>query len=192
MASNSRRDAPLGSGHTIRQASAEDIPSVLWMIQLFAEHRNEPCALKIGEKELLRDGFGEEKYFHLLVAELNSDPQESTSPPDLRSSKMVKNERLVGYALYFFNYSTWEGRVLFLEDLFVRQQYRNTGFGTALMRECAKVAKTKDCQRMVWQVLDSNTKAFDLYERIGGKCLREWLTIRMDKKEMEKFIFSSE
>ena len=45
---------------------------------------------------------------------------------------------------------------------------------------------------MVWQVLDSNTKAFDLYERIGGKCLREWLTIRMDKKGMENFISSSE
>ena len=50
---------------------------------------------------------------------------ESTYPPDLRSSKMVRNERLVGYALYFFNYSTWEGRVLYLEDLFVRQQYRS-------------------------------------------------------------------
>ncbi|XP_064390999.1 thialysine N-epsilon-acetyltransferase-like isoform X2 [Halichondria panicea] len=167
MTSNSKRDV---LGYTIRPASAEDIPSVLWMIQLFAEHQNEPCALeimKVGEKE-------------------------STYPPDLRSSKMVRNERLVGYALYFFNYSTWEGRVLYLEDLFVRQQYRNIGLGTAFIRECAKVAKTKDRRRMVWQVLDSNTKAFDLYERIGGKCLREWLTIRMDKKGMENFISSSE
>ncbi|XP_064391035.1 thialysine N-epsilon-acetyltransferase-like [Halichondria panicea] len=187
MASNLWRDTV-----TIRPARAEDIPSVLWMIQLLAEYENEPCALKIGEKELLRDGFGDEKFFHLLVAELNSVPQESTSPPDLRSSKMVKNERLVGYALYFFNYSTWEGRVLYLEDVFVRQQYRNIGLGTALMRECAKVAKTRDCQRMVWQVLNWNTKALDLYERIGGKCLREWLTIRMDKKRMEEFVSSSE
>ncbi len=142
---------------------------------------------------------------------------------------MVKNERLVGYALYFFNYSTWEGRVLFLEDLFVRQQYRSETIiieGCLTIKDiysdiirhwswysfdermcqgneklhwhfastltCTQVAKTKDCRRMVWQVLDSNTKAFDLYERIGGKCLREWLTIRMDKKEMEKFISSSE
>ena len=80
--------------------------------------------------ELIRDGFGERPYFEVIVAELTSPAPPALSPPDptnssAPSASMEKDENLIGYALYFFNYSTWEGRVLYLEDLFIREEYRS-------------------------------------------------------------------
>lgn len=81
--------------------------------------------------ELVRDGFGTESWFKVILAELDSAPVCEASPdatpshPLPLSASMEKNEQLVGYALYFFNYSTWEGRVLYLEDLYVRKEYRS-------------------------------------------------------------------
>ena len=84
--------------------------------------------------ELLRDGFGEEPCFKVLLVELSSPPADTgnidhavpahTGSP-LPSDSMEKNERLVGYAFYFFSYSTWEGRALHMEDLFIRAEYRS-------------------------------------------------------------------
>ncbi len=79
--------------------------------------------------ELLRDGFGEERYFKVILAETSALPTTNTDDlnpqAQLPSASMEKDERLVGYALYFFNYSTWQGCVLFLEDLFIRAEYRS-------------------------------------------------------------------
>lgn len=82
--------------------------------------------------ELLRDGFGEECYFKVLLVELISPPPLASNPtntspvtPPPRSANMEKDESLIGYALYFFNYSTWEGRILYLEDLYIRTAYRS-------------------------------------------------------------------
>ena len=73
---------------------------------------------------MLRDGFGDKPYFHVLVAELTAGdaPVKLVPNPDLPSSKMPHNERIVGYAFYFNTYSTWEGRALYVEDVFVTMQ----------------------------------------------------------------------
>jgi GNAT superfamily N-acetyltransferase len=82
---------------------------------------------------------------------------------------------------YFFSYSTWVGRkCLYLEDLFVKPAHRGQGAGIALMKALAKVAVETDCRRFVWAVLDWNEPAIAFYERLGGKVMREWLTVRLE------------
>ena len=127
--------------------------------KVLAEFENEPRSMKIGQKgnhlnlsrtiteetpcsyaEMLRDGFGEKQYFHVLVAEWTASvdgPVVSSVPavdPEKPSTSMPHNDNIVGHALYFYTYSTWEGKCLYMEDLCVREEYRSEcrgwGFGT--------------------------------------------------------------
>ena len=86
----------------------------------------------------------------------------------------------IGYAVYFFNYSTWLGRNgLYLEDLYISPAARGTGAGKALLRHLAKLAVTKDCGRFEWAVLDWNEPAIHFYESLGAKPQEEWTTYRL-------------
>ena len=78
--------------------------------------------------ELLKDGFGEKPCYHVIVAELTDEesPVKLAPNPDLPSSKMPHNDKIIGHALYYYAYSSWEGKVLYVEDLFVREEYRST------------------------------------------------------------------
>ena len=85
-----------------------------------------------------------------------------------------------GFAFFFFNYSTWMGKPgLYLEDLFVKVEFRGKGIGKALMQHLAQIAVDEDCYGMRWQVLDWNTPAIEFYESFGGKLLKEWITVRV-------------
>ena len=146
----------------IRKATPSDVPRVLALVKDLAAYEREPDAVVATEADFLRDGFGEAPAFHVLVAE---DAQ----------------GEVLGFALYFFSYSTWIGRrCLYLEDLFVQPAHRGKGAGVALMKALAKEAVTKECRRFVWQVLDWNAPAVAFYERLGAKVLREWLTVRLE------------
>lgn len=146
----------------IRKATPSDVPGVLALVKELAAYEREPDAVVATEADFLRDGFGEAPAFHVLVAE---DAQ----------------GEVIGFAFYFFSYSTWVGRrCLYLEDLFVQPAHRGKGAGIALMRTLAKEAVAKECRRFVWQVLDWNEPAIEFYERLGGKVLREWLTVRLE------------
>jgi GNAT superfamily N-acetyltransferase len=88
---------------------------------------------------------------------------------------------MVGFALYFFGYSTWEGRpVLYLEDLFVKQEQRGLGLGRRLMRALATRAKEAHCTRFEWRVLDWNAPAIRFYESLGAELLRDWRVVRIE------------
>ena len=93
--------------------------------------------------EFLRDGFGEKPFFHVIVAELTAEevPVQSTPNPDLLSSKMPHNEKIVGHALYFHTFSSWEGPVLYVEDLFVREEYRSELLVSNVLILCAVCCK---------------------------------------------------
>jgi GNAT superfamily N-acetyltransferase len=132
--------------------------------------------VKLSKEQLLEDGFGERPYYYTLLAEVQDEPH---SPP-----------HVVALALYYFQYSTWEGRTLYLEDLFVKEEYRGKGIGTKMFKELAKEAKAHKCARFQWQVLDWNQKAIDLYHKIGAKALKEWVTYRMDAAAIDKFLNS--
>ena len=146
----------------IRKATATDVPDVLALVKELAAYEREPDAVVATEADFLRDGFGEPPAFHVLVAE------------DAGSA-------VIGFALYFFSYSTWVGRrCLYLEDLFVQPAHRGKGAGVALMKALAKEAVAKECRRFVWQVLDWNAPAIAFYERLGASVRREWLSVRLE------------
>ncbi|MBK8258213.1 MAG: GNAT family N-acetyltransferase [Polyangiaceae bacterium] len=151
----------------VRKAAAADVPLILDFIRELATYEREPEAAVATEADLLRDGFGSEPRFHVLIAERNGEP--------------------AGFAFYFFTYSTWRGRpCLYLEDLFVRPEQRRHGIGLTLLRELAKVAVLEHCERFVWQVLDWNTPAISFYESLGAKALKEWITMRVEGENIAR------
>jgi len=94
----------------------------------------------------------------------------------------------VGFAVYFFNYSTWLGKHgLYLEDLYVSPDYRRVGAGKALLKHLAKIAVLKNCGRFEWSVLDWNDPAIQFYQSIGAKSQNEWVGYRLAGKNLEDF-----
>jgi GNAT superfamily N-acetyltransferase len=143
----------------IRPALAGDVPALNMLIHELAEFERLP--LVVTEADLLRDGFGESPKFRALVAEWDGQP--------------------AGYALFFDYYSTFEGRPgLFLEDIYVRDQYRGKGIGKALLVWVASVARQENCFGVRWQVLDWNAPAIDFYKSLGATFLDEWKTVSLD------------
>jgi GNAT superfamily N-acetyltransferase len=108
----------------------------------------------IREEDLARDGFGENPRFRALIAEWEGHP--------------------AGYAVFFGYYSTWAGRGLFLEDLFVREAFRKRGIGTALLAAVARIAVDEHCYGIHWEVLNRNEKAIELYTKMGAIFRDEW------------------
>jgi GNAT superfamily N-acetyltransferase len=145
----------------IRTAQPEDAGTILRLIRGLAEYEHEPQAAVATEEDLLRDGFGADPKFHCVIAEWEG--------------------AAVGFALYFYNYSTWKGRPgIYLEDLFVWPEYRGKGIGKALLLHLARTAVAENCGRYEWQVLDWNTPAIEFYEGLGAKRMKEWLPMRVE------------
>jgi GNAT superfamily N-acetyltransferase len=97
-------------------------------------------------------------------------------------------ESVVGFAVYFFNYSTWQGKNgLYLEDLYVSPEHRGAGAGKALLQYLAREAVALNCGRFEWSVLDWNTPAIEFYESIGAKPQAEWIRYRLDGDALTQF-----
>ena len=152
---------------TIRPATSDDIPTILDFIRALAEYEREPQAAVATAADLLRDGFGPSPKYWCVIAEWNGQP--------------------AGFAFYFYNYSTWQGRPgLYLEDLFVHPEFRGKGIGKALLLHLANIAVAENCGRFQWQVLDWNKPAIDFYESLGAKVMKEWLTMRVEGEALQK------
>lgn len=152
---------------TIRPTSAADAPLIVQFIRELAEYEREPQAAVVTPVDIARDGFGPEPKFHCSLAFWGDDP--------------------AGFAFYFFNYSTWQGRPgLYLEDLFVRPRLRGHGIGKALLVHLAQVALRENCGRFQWQVLDWNQPAIDFYRSLGARVMKEWLTMRVEGEALER------
>ncbi len=94
----------------------------------------------------------------------------------------------IGFAVYFFNYSTWLGKHgLYLEDLYISTKYRRSGAGKSILRYLAKIALAKNCGRFEWSVLDWNKPAIKFYQSIGAKPQKEWVGYRLSGKYLEDF-----
>jgi len=156
---------------TIRPAAAGDVDEILALIRELAEYERAPGEVTATPADLLRDGFGEHPRFHVLLA--------------------CEENRVAGFAFYFFAYSTWRAQpTLYLEDLFVRPAYRRRGLGVMLMRRLADEAVKTGCGRFQWQVLDWNEPAVRFYETLGAKILREWWTVRVEGDAIAKLAAS--
>jgi GNAT superfamily N-acetyltransferase len=143
---------------SIRPATASDVPLIRALIQELAAYEREPHSVHITAEQLLRDGF-EDACFECLIAELDGAP--------------------AGFALYFPIYSTWRGRSLHLEDLFVRPEFRGHGLGKALLRQVAALAVERGCARLQWDVLEWNKPAIDFYLSLDATMLDEWRRMRV-------------
>ena len=154
-----------GAGFHIRDAVAADVTEIAALIRELALYEKELAAAKATEVDLLRDGFGAEPYFRCLI---------------LETETAAGTRAVAGFSLYFFQYSTWEGRPsLYLEDLFVRPQYRGRGSGKAMLQRLAQIAVERGCTRFQWECLDWNTPSLAFYESMGANVLREWLNLRL-------------
>lgn len=154
--------------YSIRAAQATDMPQVLELIRELAEFEKDLPAVEISAKELVRDGFGEEKRFHCFVAEVAHE--------------------IVGVALVYDRYSTWKGRIIHLEDLIISEKMRGIGLGTALLNEVVKYGRQLGVKRISWEVIDWNEPAISFYEKKGAKVLRDWDVVHLDEKGIENYL----
>ena len=144
----------------IRPATPADIPTILALIAALADYEREPASAQATPADILRDGFGPTPRFHCLIAELDAAP--------------------IGFALYFYNYSTWRGHAgIYVEDLFVYPEHRGRGYGKAIHAQVAAIAVAEGCHRVDWAVLNWNTPAIDFYNSVGAIPQSEWTTMRL-------------
>jgi GNAT superfamily N-acetyltransferase len=145
----------------LRLATREDVPVILAFVRELAAYERSPGEVVATGEDFLRDGFEPEPRFRALVADWDGQP--------------------AGFALWFYNWSTWTGRSgIYLEDLYVRPQHRRHGIGKALLGELARIAVDQGCRRLVWQVLDWNEPALEFYRSLGAKVMPEWVTVRLE------------
>lgn len=153
----------------LRPATPADVPQILAFIRDLAAYEREPDAVHATETDLLRDGFGPEKRFDCLMAELT------------QGCHLIP----AGFALYFHNYSTWRGHAgIHIEDLYVKPEHRGKGIGKALLTRVAAIAVEEGCTRLQWDVLEWNTPAIGFYEQMGAKMLMEWRTMRVTNEAL--------
>jgi len=145
---------------SIHRASRRDVPVILRLIRGLAEYERLAHEMVATAGQIRRHGFGPRRYFETLICRRGS--------------------AAVGFALYFFTYSTFLGRpTLYLEDLFVLPEERGRGAGRALLGELARIAVRRGCGRMEWAVLDWNTPSIRFYKRLGAKLRRDWILTRL-------------
>jgi len=156
----------------LRKAAPDDIPLILSFIRELAEYERAPNAVSCTETDLRRDGFGPSPKFRVIIAEWNGEP--------------------AGMAFFFYNYSTWQGRPgIFIEDLFVRPQFRGKSIGRALMARLAKTAIAEQCYGVRWEVLDWNKPAIDVYQHLGSKFREGWRIMQLTGRELNELAESS-
>lgn len=150
----------------LRDAVPADVPTILALITELAIFERAPDAVVATEADLLRDGFGPEKRFGCRVVEWDG--------------------RVVGFALWFFSYSTWLGRAgIYLEDLYIAESARGHGLGRRLIVDMAQVAIRHNAQRLDLSVLEWNP-ARGFYEKLGIEHRGDWLSYRIDGTALER------
>jgi GNAT superfamily N-acetyltransferase len=151
----------------IRPASIEDVLIVLELIRDLAAYERAPDEVTATEEQLVDVLFGEQPVAEVLLA--------------------FEGESPVGFAVYFYNFSTWLARPgLYLEDLFVKPEKRGKGYGRALLVELAKIARDRGCGRLEWAVLNWNEPAIKFYRALGAKPMDEWTVFRLTREEIAK------
>ena len=146
---------------SIRPATADDLPLIAQLIRDLAEYERLAHEVRFDDAVLASKLFGPRPYAEVVIGELNGAPQ--------------------GFALFFHNFSTFEGRPgIYLEDLFVQPEARGSGLGKALLAHLAALAVERDCARLEWSVLDWNAPAIVFYTALGARPMDEWTVMRVD------------
>jgi GNAT superfamily N-acetyltransferase len=151
----------------IRPAGVEDVPIILELIRDLATYERAPHEVTATEEQVMDVLFGKRPAAEVLLA--------------------FEGKLAVGFAVYFYNFSTWLGRPgLYLEDLFVKPEKRGKGYGRALLVSLAKIALERNCGRMEWAVLDWNEPAIKFYRSLGAKPMDEWTVFRLTRERIAR------
>ena len=146
---------------SIRPAAPADLPLIAQFIRDLADYEKLAHEVRFDEATLGEKLFGPRPYAEVVIGEIDGQAQ--------------------GFALFFHNFSTFEGRPgLYLEDLFVRPAARGSGLGKALLAHLAKLCIERDCARLEWSVLDWNTPSIGFYKSLGARMMDEWTVMRVD------------
>jgi GNAT superfamily N-acetyltransferase len=151
----------------ISRGGPKDVAIIIRLIRGLAEYERLAHHVQATPGRIRRHGFGRRPYFDTLICRRDGEP--------------------VGFALYFFTYSTFLARPsLYLEDLFVLPDERGRGAGRALLQALAKIAVKRGCGRMEWAVLDWNRSAIGFYERLGATLHKEWILTRVTGQALKR------
>jgi GNAT superfamily N-acetyltransferase len=150
----------------IRGATEDDVPLILSLIKELAGYERLSHEV-VATEEMLRDSlFGERRVAEALLGYLGDDP--------------------AGFALFFHNFSTFLGRPgIYLEDLFVRPEFRGSGIGRAMLVHLARLARERGCGRLEWWVLDWNEPAIGFYKSLGAEAMDDWTVYRLAGTALE-------
>ncbi len=151
----------------IHPATEEDVPLLLRFVKELAEYENLSHEVSATEEVLKESLFGGRRVAEALLAYLGDEP--------------------VGFALFFHNFSTFLGRPgIYLEDLYVRPEFRGSGIGRTLLAHLAKLAKERGCGRLEWWVLDWNEPSIGFYKSLGAVAMDDWTVYRVTGEALEK------
>jgi GNAT superfamily N-acetyltransferase len=151
----------------IRNANESDVPLIHQFIRDLADYEKLAHVVVATEAQLRATLFGSSPYAEVIIAEEDGTP--------------------VGFALFFHNYSTFLAqRGVYLEDLFVKPEYRGRGYGKALLARLAQIARERDCGRVEWAVLDWNEPSIAFYESLGARRMNEWHTFRLTGEALDR------
>lgn len=153
----------------IRQARVEDTALILQMIRELAEFEQLLDEVVADEKTLRHSLFSDPKGPEVLIAEEGNHP--------------------VGFVLFFHNFSTFLGRKgIYIEDIYVRGEYRGKGYGDAILKEVCRLAKSRNCGRVEWWVLDWNERAINFYKKMGAVPMSDWTVFRLAEESINRLI----
>ena len=151
---------------TIREGTAKDIPTIFKLIKELALYEKAPDEVITNEEQMYEDGFGENAIFKFIVAEVDNE--------------------VIGMALYYWKYSTWKGKGIYLDDIVVTEKFRRKGIGKLLMDEIIKIAAREKANKLEWQVLDWNEPAINFYKKYNVEFDGEWINCKLTKDQLEK------
>ena len=153
---------------SIRQGKKDDLPRVLELIKELAEFERAPHEVTNTLERLEEDGFGTQPVYGFFVAE--------------------RSGSIIGLSLYYWRYSTWKGKRLYLEDIIVTESERGKGAGKLLFDSTMKKALDENCTGMMWQVLEWNEPAINFYKKYGSKLDGEWVNCNLESDQIRKLL----
>ena len=149
----------------IRKGTQDDLPQVLALVKELAIYEKAPDEVENNLEMMLDDGFGEKPVYEFFVVE--------------------EDAALIGLALYYYRYSTWKGKCLYLEDLIVTASHRGKGIGKLLFDKIIERAKETNARGIQWQVLDWNTPAIEFYKKYDARFDDEWVNCALSKAQID-------
>ncbi len=151
----------------LRKGVAADLPAVYKLVEeLAVYHQHDPQYVENTPAQMRADFTADSPYFHFFVAEIDGD--------------------IVGTAIYYFTYSTWKGKSIYLEDLIITRAHRGKNIGTLLMQALAEEAVVAGAQKLKWQVAEDNTRAIGFYENMDADLDADWINCELNREQLEQ------